>query len=92
MNVELKGVLKLINAEEKISDSLSKKEIVVTIEHDTQYPQDISCQAINQRIDLIKDFQMGDFVTVSCNLRGKESNNGKYFNQLQIWAIKKDLQ
>ena len=89
MNVELKGILKVIFAEEKISDALSKKEIVITVEHDTQYPQDIVCQALNKSIDLITaDFKMGDVVTASCNLKGREKN-GKYFNQLVLWGLKK---
>ena len=88
MNIELRGILKVIYAEEKINDSLSKKEIVVTIDEDTQYPQDISCQALNKNIDYLEGFNMGDKVSVNCNLRGRESK-GKYYNQLQIWAIKK---
>jgi hypothetical protein len=89
MNVELKGTLKLISAEEKINDGLSKKELVVTIDEDTQYPQDIICQALNKSIELITaDFKMGDRVSVNCNLRGKASN-GKYYNQLILWSIKK---
>jgi len=89
MNVELKGTLKVISAEEKINDALSKKEIVVTIDEDSQYPQDIICQALNKSIELITaDFKMGDKVHVNCNLRGKASN-GKYFNQLILWSIRK---
>jgi len=89
MNVELKGILKVIFAEEKINDTLSKKEIVITVDGDTQYPQDIVCQAINKQIDLLDNtFKMGDSVTATCNLRGREKN-GKYFNQLALWSIKK---
>ena len=34
---------------------------------------------------------MGDKVTVKCNLKGKENKNkaGFYFNQLDLWDIKK---
>jgi hypothetical protein len=89
MNVELKGTLKVISAEERVSDNFSKKEIVVTVDEDTQYPQDIVCQAINKQIELITaDFKMGGKVIVSCNLRGRASN-GKYYNQLVLWSIKK---
>jgi len=88
MNVELKGTLKVIFAEEKITDNLSIKEIVVTVDEDSQYPQDINCRAINQKIDELSTFKMGDRVMVNCNLRGRESK-GKYYNQLVIWTIKK---
>jgi len=88
MNIELRGILKVIFAEEKINDNLSKKEIVITVDHDQQYPQDIVCQALNKKIDDLDGFKMGDMVSVNCNLRGKESN-GKYYNQLLLWQIKK---
>lgn len=89
MNVELKGTLKVIFAEEKITDALSKKEIVITVDENTQYPQDICCQALNKKIDIITaDFKMGDKVTAKCNLNGREKN-GKYYNQLVLWDLKK---
>ena len=86
MNVELQGTLKVIFDEVQISDNLSKKEVVITIDENTTYPQDISIQAINSKIDLLKNFKMGEKVIVKCNLKGKASN-GKYFNHLNIWDI-----
>jgi hypothetical protein len=88
MIVELKGTVKVIFAEEKISDKLSKKEIVITIDEDSQYPQDVIVQAINQKIDAISQYKMGDRALVKANLRGRESK-GRYYNQLTIWEINK---
>jgi hypothetical protein len=88
MNVDLKGTLKVIFTEEKISDKMSKKEVVITIDEDTQYPQDIIVQAINQKIDNLASFKMGDRVSIKANLRGRESK-GRYYNQLTIWEISK---
>lgn len=90
MKIQLNGTLKAIFAEEKISDKLSKKEIVVTIDEDTQYPNDISCQAINGKIDMLDSFKMGDKVSVVCDLRGKaNTNSGKYYNNIVVLEIKK---
>lgn len=86
MNVELKGVVKLLLDKVQINDNLEKREIVVTIEEDTQYPQDIIVQAINTKIDLLNGFKAGDLVIVKCNLKGRESK-GKYYNQLNLWEI-----
>ena len=88
MNVELTGTLKAIFAEVKINDKLSKKEIVVTVDEDTQYPQDIICAAMNKKVDILDSYKMGQKVTVKCNLRGNKSGAGAYFNNLQIWDIK----
>ena len=88
MIVELKGTLKIIYAEDKISDKMSKKEIVVTIGADTDYPQDIICEAINKKIELLDNYSMGEFVTVKCDLRGRESK-GRYYNKFSIVDINK---
>jgi len=88
MNVELKGTLKAIFAEEKITDNLTKKRIVVSIDEETSYPQEIIVDVINNKINLMSNFQMGDLVIVNANLKGKNTN-GKYFNQISLWSIKK---
>ena len=86
MQVELKGVVKVIFAEQKINDKLDRKDIVITVDTDTQYPQDIICQAINKRIELVNSIKMGDTVVVKFNLRGK-GTNGKFYNQLDVWDV-----
>lgn len=88
MNVELTGTLKVILSEVKINDALSKKEIVITIDEDTKYPQDIICAAMNKKIEILDSFKMGQKVTAKCNLRGNKSGDNKYFNNLQVWDIK----
>ena len=86
MNVELKGTIKKITGEEKINDKLTKQDVVVTIEKNTQYPQDIICQAINGKMEKVKNIGVGDDVIVKCNLKGRESAKG-FFNRLEIWDI-----
>jgi len=88
MLVEIKGTLKVIFTEEKISDKMSKKEIVVTIGADTEYPQDIICEAVNKKIDLLDGYSMGENVVVKCDLRGRESK-GRYYNKFSIVDINK---
>lgn len=87
MNVELKGTIKLINKEEKVTDNLTVQEVVITIDEDSQYPQDIVCRAVNSKIESIKPFKEGDKVIASVDLRGRE-NKGKFYNQLVMWNIK----
>ena len=87
MIIELKGSIKLIFAEQQVSDNFSKKDIVVTIEEDSEYAQDIIVQASNSKIGLLKEVQPGNKVIVKCNLRGYKSKDGKYFTQLTLWAI-----
>lgn len=88
MNVELKGTVHAILAEEQISDNYKKKSIVVTIDEDSTYTQQIICHAGNTKIELLNGLIMGDKVKVQCNLKGKGSN-GKYYNNLELWKIEK---
>lgn len=90
MNVELNGTIKLVFAEVQINDNLSKKEVVITIDEDTQWPQDICVQALNGKIDLIKDITTGSKARLFVNLKGGKPVNGKYYNQLNLWSIEKN--
>ena len=87
MNVELKGTVKVIFTEKQITDNFSKKEMVITVDEETSYPQDIIIQATNTHIDKLKEVQVGNKVIVKCNLKGNATKDGKYFNQLNLWEI-----
>lgn len=86
MIIELKGTLKVIFAEEQINESLKKKQIVITIDEDTQYPQDITLEAINNGIRQLDSFNMGQVVVATAYLKGR-ANKGKYYNQLTLKEI-----
>lgn len=86
MQLELKGTVKEVFSKQKINDKLDRMDIVVTVDENTKYPQDIISQAINKRIELINGIKVGDSVIVKCNVRGK-GTNGKYYNQLDIWDV-----
>ena len=40
--MNLKGTIKLINNPQKVSDKLTKQQMVLTIDEDTKYPQNIA--------------------------------------------------
>ena len=88
---QLKGLIKVINDTQVISDRFSKREFVV--ETQDMYPQFISFQATQDKCSLLDSYNVGDAVEVSFNLRGREwtSPQGelKYFNSLEAWRIEK---
>jgi len=90
--MEVSGVIKLINAEQQVSASFKKRELVVTT--DEQYPQHIMIEFTQDKCDLLNNYKSGDSVKVSINLRGREWINpqgeAKYFNQIQGWRIEKE--
>jgi len=86
--MEITGNIKLIqNTEKGTSKSgkeWSKRQIVVTTTE--QYPQDIAIDFMGEKILQINNFQVGNPVSVSINIRGNEYN-GKYYNSINGWKI-----
>jgi len=89
--MEVSGKIKVINAEQQVSASFRKRELVVATEE--QYPQFISINFVQDKCDLLNNYQAGEAVKVSINLRGREWVNPqgetKYFNDIQGWRIEK---
>lgn len=86
---EVQGRIRMIGADQQISASFKKREIVVTTEE--QYPQHIIIDFTQDKTDLLNGFQIGELVKISINIRGREwinpQNEAKYFNTLQGWRI-----
>lgn len=61
-----------------------KREFVV--ETAGKYPQKILFQTVQDKVDMLDSFNVGDTVTVSFEVKGREWN-GKYFNALEAWRI-----
>ncbi len=89
--MEVSGKIKVINAEQQISASFRKRELVVTTEE--QYPQHIMIEFTQDKCDLLNSYKVGEGVKVSINLRGREWVNPqgetKYFNSIQGWRIER---
>lgn len=90
---EATGTLKVINDTQQFSETFRKREFVLEIE-DGRYPQPIKFQAVQDKADLLDDFEVGDTVTVHFNLRGREftrKNDGStdYFTNLDVWRMEK---
>lgn len=89
--MEVTGKIKVISAEQQVSASFKKRELVVTTEE--QYPQSIMIEFVQDKSDLLNNFNVGDNVKVSINLGGREWVNPqgetKYFNSIKGWRIEK---
>ena len=89
--MEISGKVKYISQDIKVSDSFTKRELVVTT--DEQYPQHILINFVQDKCNLIDKLVTGDNVKVSINLRGREWVNpqgeSKYFNDIQGWRVEK---
>ena len=90
--MNISGKVKLINeTKEYGSNGFRKREVVLTTQE--QYPQNILVEFIQDRTDLLDAYNIGDFVKIDINLRGREWTNDKgevkYFNSIQGWRIEK---
>lgn len=87
--MEVKGKLHFIGAEQTVSATFKKRELVLKTEE--TYPQFISINFVQDKCDLLNGYAVGQDVTVSVNLRGREWINpegeAKYFNDIQGWKI-----
>lgn len=89
--MEVLGKVKVVNAEQQVSASFKKRELVVTT--DEQYPQFILIEFAQDKCDLLNSYKVGDDVKVYINLGGREWVNPqgetKYFNSIKGWRIEK---
>lgn len=87
--MEVIGRIKVIEPEVQVSPTFKKRLLVVTT--DEQYPQHILIEFAQDKCDLLHNYQVGQAVKVSINLRGREWINpqgeAKYFNQIQGWRM-----
>ena len=89
--MQVTGRIKLINETQTFgTGGFRKRELVVTT--DEQYPQDILLEFVQDKVEYLDKYSVGQSVEVSINLRGREWINpqgeAKYFNSIQGWAIK----
>ncbi len=88
--MEIQGRIKMIDETKTYgSNGFRKREVVVTTEE--QYPQHILVEFVQDKTDLLNNYQVGQLVKISINLRGREWVNPqgetKYFNSIQGWRI-----
>ena len=88
MEVTLIGTIKKNNATEEITSTFSKKQIVVTIDEDTEYPTNIPVEFTNSNIAKLDSTAIGDKVEIRANFRGSEYLDKNYLT-LVGWFYKK---
>ena len=84
---EIEGKLvKAYAMEVKGTGSFRTREFV--IETMETYPQFVKFQSVQDKCDLLNQFQEGEIIKVSFDLRGRQWQD-KYFTNLNAWRIEK---
>ena len=93
MGLEANGTLYALFETKQITERFRKREFVVEIADNPEYPQYVLFQLTGNRCDSLDGFAKGDEVRVEFSLRGREwtspKNEVKYFNSLDVWTVEK---
>lgn len=91
MNVQ--GKILEIQDTQQVKDTFRKREFILEYAENPQYPEFLKFELIQDRCDMMDQFQAGDSVDVHFNLRGRKWTDPqgqiKYFNSLQAWRVQK---
>jgi len=90
--MEITGKIRKIDEAKTFGASgFRKREMVITT--DEQYPQMLMVEFTQDKCELLNNYNVGEDVKISINLRGREWINpegeAKYFNSIQGWRIEK---
>lgn len=90
--MEISGKIKILKETQTVGASGFKKREIVIVTNE-QYPQPLLIEFVQDKSDLLNDFNLEDEVTIAINLRGREwqapTGEVKYFNSIQGWKITK---
>lgn len=82
---EANGTIKLIEETQTFPSGFSKREFVVTTDND-KYPQDIKFEVMKDKCELLDNYEIGQPVKVSFDIRGNEYK-GRYYVNLNAWKL-----
>ncbi len=82
---QISGTIKVIQETQHFPSGFSKREFVVTTEHE-KFPQHLKFELVKEKCALLSEYQIGQQVMVSFDLRGNEFN-GKYYVNLVCWQL-----
>lgn len=88
--MEIQGTIKMIGATKKVSEKFTKRDLRITTDGD--YPQVIEVQFTQDKCAILDKFKVGEQVSISINIRGREWPNPKdgelkCFNTIEGWKI-----
>lgn len=93
MGLAATGRIYAIFEAKQITERFRKREFVLEMGDNPQYPQFVLFQLTGDRCEALDGFAKGDEVRVDFSLRGREwtspKNEIRYFNSLDVWTLDK---
>ena len=93
--MEISGRIKKINDTKVFSEKFKARSMWLVT--NDRYPQTISVEFTQDKVNLLDNFTEGSFVRTAINLRGREwenpkTNEVKVFNTIEGWKIEDDVE
>lgn len=89
--MEIKGKVHEVSPPQQVTESLTKRELILEYIENPQYPEYLKFEAIQDRCSLLDNVKVGDDVEVFFNLKGRpwtdKMGKKSYFNSLQLWRV-----
>ncbi len=93
MSFEVNGKLIEKFDTQQVSEKFRKREFVLeVVDKNPQYTESVKFQLLQDKSDLLDNFNVGDEMTVHFNLKGRKwEKNGQtsYFTNLDAWRLEK---
>lgn len=86
--MEVTGKIKLIGETETVGSAGTFKKRLIVISTEEQYVQHVPVDFVQDKTSFLDEYQVGEEVKVSVNVRGNEYN-GKYYVSLNGWKIER---
>ena len=77
MGIEIAGRIHKIEDEKQITERFKKREFVLILDENSEYPQHVLFQLTGNRCEKLSGFNVGDEVRVDFSLRGREWTSPK---------------
>lgn len=93
MGIQVGGKLHAIFEAQQVTERFRKREFVVEMSDNPDYPQFVLFQLTGDRCENIDGYNPGDTINIEFNLRGREwtspQGETRYFNSLEVWKLEK---
>lgn len=88
---QITGKVTKIYKTQAVTETFSKREIVLLDDSNPQYPEYVVIQFVKDKCAELDKYKAGDVVTIDFNIKGrayqKPMEETKYFSNLQGWKI-----
>ena len=88
MENKITGKVLSISGIETVGQNATEKQTIVVEETGQEYPQSVTIDALNDKVQQLAGISEGDEVTAHFNLKAREYN-GRWFQNVNLWKVEK---